>query len=165
MLSFEERWVAEHEISAILYGYADALDTGDFERLGTFFRHGRVRVNESDALYEGTEGVLGMFRAFNRFYDGIPRTKHVTTNLLIEVDESGDRATARSYFTVFQQTPDLPLQAVIAGRYHDSFERLEQKWYLVDRFEYCDLIGDLTAHLKGEALETLETLEQRSPRS
>jgi ketosteroid isomerase-like protein len=155
MVSFEERWTAEHEISAIIYGYADALDTGDFERLGAYFRHARIRVNESDDVFEGTEGVLGMFRGLNQFYDGIPRTKHVTTNLVIELDDSGDRAMARSYFTVLQATSELALQPIIAGRYHDTFERRDGEWHLVDRFEYCDLIGNLGAHLKGAPLEML----------
>jgi len=158
MLSFEESWRAEHEISAIIYGYADALDTGDFERLGSYFRHGQVRVNESDDVYEGTDGVLGMFRTFTRFYDGIPCTKHVTTNLRVEVDDAGNRATAQSYFTVLQARPDFPLQVVISGRYLDTFERLDGNWYLADRFEYCDLIGDLRSHLVGEPVDTLKKI-------
>jgi len=152
-LSFEERFNAEREIEKIIYGYADALDTGDFDRLGQYFRRGQVRVNGLEAVYEGTDGVLGMFRQFTRFYDGIPSTKHVTTNLRIEVDDSGESATAKSYFTVLQARPELPLQIVIAGRYADAFERIEGTWYLTDRLEYCDLMGDLSAHLAGAPLE------------
>ena len=32
-----------------------------------------------------------------------------------------DEATIRSMYTVFQQTETLPMQAIIAGRYHDPF--------------------------------------------
>jgi hypothetical protein len=151
-LTFEERYRAEHEITEIVYGYADALDTGDFERLGGYFSRGRVRVDGSDAVYVGSDGVLEMFRTYTRFYDGIPSTKHVTTNLMIDVDDSGQSATAKSYFTVLQARPELPLQIVIAGRYADTFEQIEGKWYLTDRFEYCDLIGDLSAHIAGNPL-------------
>jgi hypothetical protein len=42
--------------------------------------------------------------------DGTPRTKHVTTNIAVEVDEEAGTALARSYFTVLQALPDLPLQ-------------------------------------------------------
>jgi hypothetical protein len=152
--SFEQRYEAEHEIKRIIFGYADALDTGDFERLGRYFSRGRVRVNGSDSVYTGTDGVLDMFHTYTRFYDGIPSTKHVTTNLLIEVDESGNRARAKSYFTVLQARPELPLQIVIAGRYEDTFERIDGTWYLTDRFEYCDLMGDLSAHIAGDPLAT-----------
>jgi hypothetical protein len=153
-LSFEDRFNAEHEIEKIIYGYADALDTGDFDRLGEYFRRGKVRVNGVDAVYEGTDGVLDMFKSFTRFYDGIPSTKHVTTNLRIEFDESGESASAKSYFSVLQARPELPLQIVIAGRYADTFERIDGKWYLTDRFEYCDLMGDLSMHIAGDPLAT-----------
>ena len=151
-VSFEERYVAERAIEEIVYGYADALDTGDFERLGGYFRHGRVRIEGVDAVYHGTEGVLDMFHRFTRFYDGIPGTKHVTTNLRIWVDPSGRSATAKSYFTVLQARPELPLQIVIAGRYADTFEVIDGEWCLTDRFEHCDLMGDLSAHLAGDPL-------------
>ena len=40
--------------------------------------------------------------------DGTPRTKHVTTNLAIEVDEDEGTAVSRSYFTVLQALPTWP---------------------------------------------------------
>jgi hypothetical protein len=42
--------------------------------------------------------------------DGTPRTKHITTNLAIEVDEEAGTAVSRSYFTALQALPDLALQ-------------------------------------------------------
>src|SRR4029450_9181130 len=45
-------------------------------------------------------------------HDGVPRTKHVITNLTIEVDEAAGTATARSYFTVLQATAGLPRHAI-----------------------------------------------------
>ncbi len=82
-----------------------------------------------------------------RYDDGTPRTKHVTTNLMIDVDDGAGAATAKSYFTVLQQVDDLVLQVIIAGRYHDRFERVAGEWRFVDRLIYSDLIGDLTHHL------------------
>ncbi|CAM5465366.1 Nuclear transport factor 2 family protein OS=Streptomyces rimosus subsp. rimosus (strain ATCC/ DSM 40260 / JCM 4667 / NRRL 2234) OX=1265868 GN=SRIM_026395 PE=4 SV=1 [Streptomyces rimosus subsp. rimosus] len=60
--------------------------------------------------------------------DGTPRTQHVTSNVAIEVDERGGYADARSYVTVFQALPELPLQAIAAGRYRDRFERRGGRW-------------------------------------
>jgi hypothetical protein len=37
--------------------------------------------------------------------DGTPRTKHVTTNLAIEVDKEGGTAMSRSYFTAYRRCP------------------------------------------------------------
>src|ERR1700722_3446836 len=39
------------------------------------------------------------------YADGTPRTRHLVTNTIIEVDESAGRATARSYNTTLQQVP------------------------------------------------------------
>jgi hypothetical protein len=44
------------------------------------------------------------------YVDGTPRTKHVTTNVAIEVDEEAGTAVSRSYFTALQALPDLALQ-------------------------------------------------------
>ena len=81
-------------------------------------------------------------------YDGKPCTKHVTTNLIIEVDESGKTATVRSYYTVLQARPELPLQIIIAGHYHDRFARIDGAWCFTDRLIFIDLMGDLRYHLK-----------------
>ena len=79
--------------------------------------------------------------------DGTPRTKHVLGNLEIEVDDSAGTARARCTFTVFQSVPDRPLAAVLAGRYHDRFERAEDGWRFVERIVYPDLFGDLSRHM------------------
>ncbi len=87
-----------------------------------------------------------MYTATTRKYpDGTPRTKHVMTNPIVEVDEDAGTGTARSYFTVLQQVDDLPLQPVIAGRYRDEFERADGEWRFTHRHMICDLFGDLVA--------------------
>ena len=40
------------------------------------------------------------WRSMVQLHDGSPATKHVTTNVIGEVDDDGRAATARSYFTV-----------------------------------------------------------------
>jgi 3-phenylpropionate/cinnamic acid dioxygenase small subunit len=80
--------------------------------------------------------------------DGTPRTKHVTTNPIIEIDEDEGTASCRSYYTVLQQTDETPLQTIVTGRYHDRFERVDAQW----RFSYRDLtlidmVGDVSRHL------------------
>ena len=83
--------------------------------------------------------------------DGTPKTKHITTNLIIDVDEPDGRATCRCYFTVLQQTPDLPLQIIITGRYHDRFVRSEAGWCFSARHMFLDQFGDLSQHLLLDA--------------
>jgi hypothetical protein len=74
--------------------------------------------------------------------DGTPRTKHVTTNAIVEFDAEETTATCRSYYTVFQQVDDQPLQPIIVGRYHDRFELVDGAWRWAERdYSLVDLIG------------------------
>ncbi len=74
----------------------------------------------------------------------------MTTNSIIEVDEGADAALARSYFTVFQQVDDFPLQPIISGRYRDTFQRIDGRWWFDTRVIVVDLVGDLSRHLLYE---------------
>ena len=75
-----------------------------------------------------------MYQNSTRLYPcGTPRTKHVTTNAIIEVDDEAGTAAARSYYTVFQQLDDFPLQPIITGRYHDTFHRIDGVWWFDQR--------------------------------
>jgi hypothetical protein len=148
----QERMEAEQAIARIVYQYARALDTGDFDGLRHVFRHGKVRIDGVADEHHGGDGVVKMFRDYTKFYDdGTPSTKHVTTNLVIDV-ESPQKATSWSYFTVLQARPELPLQIVIAGRYLDTWEVVDGEWALTDRLEFCDLVGDLSQHIMGDPL-------------
>ena len=141
-------------IENLLYTYAERIDAGDLEGVADLFAHGRIKAAPdapSEAIFEGRDRVLGMYQAATRIYeDGSPHTRHVTTNAIIEVDEEADVATARSYYSVLQQTESLPLQVIIAGHYHDSFQRIDGKWWFDTRIMFVDQMGDLSHHLLYE---------------
>ena len=80
--------------------------------------------------------------------DGTPRTKHVTTNVIIEADEEAGTAVSRAYFTVLQARPRLPLQPITSGRYSDRFERRDGQWRFAERRVRVDLVGDVSHHLR-----------------
>jgi len=67
------------------------------------------------------------------YADGTPRTRHIVTNVVIEVDEQAGTAVSRSYFTALQALPDLALQPIASGRYHDRFERHDGHWRFAER--------------------------------
>jgi hypothetical protein len=80
--------------------------------------------------------------------DGTPRTKHVVTNPIIEVDEAAGTATCRSYYTVMQHTDEFPLQPIVAGRYHDRFQRVDGRWrYSFRDYSLMDMVADVSHHL------------------
>ena len=101
--------------------------------------------------------VLAVWCNYMKIYPcGTPRTKHVITNPIVEIDEVAGKATCRSYYTVLQATDDLPLQIVAAGRYHDAFERVDGAWRFSYRdYSLLDLKGDLSGHLNTSLLATL----------
>ena len=132
-------------ISGLVMAYAERIDAGDLDGVAALFAHATWR---SPARTEPLRGAAEVRRAYDgvMLYDGVPATRHVVTNLVVEI-ASPDRARARSYFTVFQARPDLPLQPIIAGRYHDTFARVDSCWRLTERVIFCDLVGDLSRHL------------------
>lgn len=137
-----------HAVETLIMTYAERVDLGDYEGVAALFAHATYRAEHGGEItsQEGSAAVLATFEGMVRRYDdGTPRTKHVTTNVMVEVD--GDTATSRCYYTVLQQTDELPLQPIIAGRYHDRFERVDGEWRFADRLIFSDLIGDLSRHL------------------
>jgi ketosteroid isomerase-like protein len=134
------------QITTLIHRYAERIDAGDLDGVAALFADATWR---SPGRSEPLRGTAAVRRAYDGviLYDGVPCTKHVVTNLCVEID--GDTATARSYFTVFQARPDLPLQPIIAGRYHDAFARSGGAWRFADRLILPDLIGDLSRHLRG----------------
>lgn len=140
------------EIENLIYRYAELLDAGNLDGVAELFTHGRITAMEDpppEAVFEGVAGVRRMYGMATRLYDdGTPKTRHLTSNVAIYVDETTDRAEARSYYTVTQATPDLPLQIIVTGHYRDSFHRLDGQWWFDTRIMFVDQVGDTSHHLK-----------------
>jgi 3-phenylpropionate/cinnamic acid dioxygenase small subunit len=137
-----------HELTAMIHRYCELFDTGDFEAFSRQFEHG-VWYKAAP----GVEGVLAFIDEHVLLYDGLPCTKHVTTNLVIDVDEDDQTATASSYVTVFQALPDFPLQPIFSGRYKDRFERVDGTWHWRERQLIGDLRGDTSRHTRTPRTE------------
>jgi len=136
-------------ITNLLYRYAELMDLGDLEGVAALFARAEVKVG-GGAIVHGAEPMLELWRANVKIHPcGTPRTKHVITNAIVEVDEAAGSAACRSYYTVLQATPDLPLQVIGAGRYHDTFARDAQgAWHFATRdYSMFDSVGNLAEHL------------------
>lgn len=138
---------SETAIANLVYRYAECIDGGDLEGAAELFRHARIYMGTELGEIDH-EQVLALWRKSIVIYpDGTPRTKHVITNPIIEVDEAGNTGSCRSYYTVIQQAGDAPLQPVICGRYHDRFARVDGEWRFSHRdYSLHDLVGDLSRH-------------------
>jgi SnoaL-like protein len=139
-------------IARLVFGYADRLDAGDLAGMAAYFERARLRTGPGlDAVtFTGAGEVFAAFDgSVQRFEDGTPSTKHVTTNLIVDADEEEGIASAWSYFTVLQSRPDLPLQPIVAGRYEDSFARDgDGRWYFTERLIIIEHLGDVSRHLR-----------------
>ena len=135
-------------IRALVHVYAELLDGGDLDGVAALFSDATWGSPGRGAPLRGAEQVRRGYAGVI-LYDGTPCTKHVITNVTIEVADDGATATARSYFTVLQARPDFPLQPIIAGRYEDRFEHVAGRWRFADRQIIPELIGDLSRHMRG----------------
>ena len=81
---------------------------------------------------------------------GTRRTKHITTNVLVVVDEDAGTATARSSWVLLtSESPNTPIHIPLAGSYHDRFERVDGAWRFTDRRYLVDMQGTDSAQLLG----------------
>jgi ketosteroid isomerase-like protein len=136
-------------ITKLIYTYAERIDLGDFAGVGELFDRATLTFEGFGDAVSGREAIEALYgRTTRRFEDGTPRTKHVMTNLIVDVDDDGVTASSRSYFTVLQAVPgELALQPVIAGRYRHRYERAEDGWRVTAMHIMIDLMGDLSSHM------------------
>jgi len=144
---------AHVQIGNLLYRYAELIDDGQLAEAAALFRHARIQTGASGSVLDA-EGLLQLWQSIIRIYPcGTPRTRHMVTNPIMQIDEMAGVASCRSCYTVLQATEDSPLQPIMTGRYRDEFACVDGVW----RFTYRDytqvgLIGDLSRHLQNFTL-------------
>jgi SnoaL-like domain len=140
---------AAEAITKLIYTYAERIDAGDFAGVGDLLGRATMTFEGFDDAVVGREAVEGLYtRTTRRYEDGTPRSKHVMTNVIVDVADDGTTAASRSYFTVLQAVPGaFALQPVIAGRYRHTYEQVEGQWCIVSMHIIIDLTGDLGHHM------------------
>ena len=134
------------EITALVHEYARRLDAGDLEGVAALFEQATWRSESTGEVRRGRDEVRAVYERV-LLYDGSPRTKHLITNLSIDVEPDADRAAGECCFTVLQGIEvGEPIQIILAGRYVDRFEKSAGVWRFSDRWFVVDLTGDLGRH-------------------
>jgi hypothetical protein len=137
---------AKEAIQRLMNEYCYRIDQGDLDGFSELFEHASFGViGDPDGPCTGSEEVREFLQKVI-LYDGIPHTKHVLSNVQIDVAINNCEATAQSYVTVFQALPDFPMQAIFCGHYHDRFIKRESGWCFAKREISADLLGDLSQH-------------------
>jgi 3-phenylpropionate/cinnamic acid dioxygenase small subunit len=135
-------------VTELLYRYAELIDAGDFDGVGTLLGRGNFMG------VSGAERIAKLFATTTRRFPehgNTPRTRHLVLNPIVDVD--GDAAAARSTFCVVQQTETVALQPIVVGRYADTFARSSHGWHFTERTVDIQMMGDVSDHLLIDPLQ------------
>ena len=141
-------WSSHHAITTLMYRYAEYVDAADFASIGALFADGEMTTRGMPGAIVGADAVAGLYSHTNKVHpNGTLLTRHLTTNVIVDIDEAVATATARSSFVVFQATPQVALAPIVAGRYRDRFRRVDGTWRFAQREMDVQQIGDVSDHL------------------
>ena len=132
-------------ITALIHEYAVRLDAGDLDGVASLFERAELGSTRHEGRLRGTAEARTNYDGVIIYDDGTPQTLHQITNVAVTVH--GDTARARSSFTVLQVTGQ-GLHPILAGEYHDRFERAGGAWRFTERIFDPKLFGDLSRHMK-----------------
>lgn len=143
---------ASTRITNLLYTYGGLVDAGDFAGIGRLLAHAVVTDASGRLEIRGADAVRTLYERTTRLYPdtGTPKTKHVITNPILEIDAAAGRARSTSQYVVYQQTDRLPLQPIVSGHYEHEFERADGAWRITSHRFFVDQVGDVSQHLLVE---------------
>ena len=150
---------ARDEITRLVNRYCYLIDAGDFAEFADLYAQAELVVegdewaqaNAPTAAQRGRDEVLENTRSSLVIYDdGTTRTRHLNSNVDIEIDELNDTAECQRYVTVLQQTDELPLQVIYSAHYFDSFVKENGGWRFARTIIRRPFFGNMTGHGKFE---------------
>ncbi len=134
-------------ITALVNSYALLLDAGDMDAVTALFAHSTWRSEPDGHVLRGIEEIRPVYEQL-KSPEGGPRTKHLLTNLTVDVEAGASTASAHCYWTVLQNiAPGSPINVILSGQYTDKFEKVDGAWRFADRLITVDLTGDASAHV------------------
>jgi uncharacterized protein (TIGR02246 family) len=120
------------EIRELLARYCFHLDAEAFEDMAAPFTPDGV-WETAFGTGRGRDGIIAQARSIAS--GPRPRRVHLTTNIVIDLD--GDRASVRSNWLLFQNTPSGPAIGS-GGAYFDQVVKIDGRWLFqhrrIDRF-------------------------------
>jgi hypothetical protein len=133
------------EITALVNSYALLLDRGDVDAVAALFARSTWRSEPEGHVLRGVEEIRPVYEQLVAHEAG-PRTKHLLTNLTVDVASEASTASAHCYWTVLQNVaPGRPITIILSGQYTDSFKKIDGAWCFADRLITVDLTGDASA--------------------
>jgi ketosteroid isomerase-like protein len=114
----------ELAITRLLYRYARAVDTKDWELYRSVFTDDAVIDYSSNGIPAGSRDDIADFLA--KGFTAIPMSMHYITN--IEADVDGDTATVRAMFYNPTQLPGFSQLSYFGGYYFHDLVRTADGW-------------------------------------
>ncbi|WP_319455400.1 MULTISPECIES: nuclear transport factor 2 family protein [unclassified Mycobacterium] len=114
----------ESDITALLYRYARAVDTKDWELYRSVFTDNAVIDYSSNGIPAGSRDDIADF--LSQAFTAIPMSMHYITN--VEVDVDGDTATVRAMFYNPTQLPGFSELSSFGGYYFHDLVRTADGW-------------------------------------
>lgn len=144
-------------IQRLLHAYSDTIDRGDFAATGELFAPqgvygiaGRSRVAVGPSAVTAALGDV-------RLYDGVPRTRHIVSNVDIDLADDARSAMVQSYVHVLHQPPGGPIITIAAGTYHDRVHLVDGRWRFAERRMHIELVGDMSTHTHHDPFRSSRT--------
>lgn len=112
------------ELTRLLYRYARAVDTKDWDLYRSVFTEDAVIDYSSNGIPAGQRDQIADF--LERAFQAISMSMHYITN--IESDVTGDEATVRAMFYNPMQLPGMTELSSCGGYYHHELVRTRDGW-------------------------------------
>ena len=130
------------EITALVHSYARLLDRGDVDAVVALFEHATWRSEPAGSVLRGSAEVRPVYERMTASGGG-RRTKHLLTNVSVEVEPGATTGSSHCYWTVLQATASGPrIDVILSGQYTDTFDQVDGRWRFADRLITVDLNGD-----------------------
>jgi hypothetical protein len=145
-----------HAINKLINRYAQYADNGDFESLAAHYARCKLIFPNGDVFDVAARGPTAYLDWYNRLIRvyperRTPKTRRMVGTIIID-DDGPNRATSQCCIICFQATDKLPLQPIAAATLYDRFEKTDGAWWLVERREDLELVGDLSQHVNFDAV-------------
>ena len=111
---------SREEILHLMSIYGFTMDTGGLGGFAGLFANGEWEMEGAEP-FRGKEHLLAGLDSVILYGDGTPRTKHVTANVELEIDEGAGKAKSQACVTVFQKTDSFPCAVTSVDRVQAPF--------------------------------------------
>jgi ketosteroid isomerase-like protein len=129
------------EITTLLHSYARLLDSGDVNGVAALFEHSTWRSLPNGSSLRGTAEVRPVYENLLA-QERSRHTRHLITNLSVDVEPGATTAFSHCRWTVLQGVPGQAIIITLSGQYTDTFEKVDNRWRFSDRLITTDLTGE-----------------------